>query len=67
MNAPSASHNVLLKTIECKVVGVFLWVVNVVCVLQEETDVQLEAEKLDRERNLHIREMKRLQHEDDSR
>ncbi|XP_031560993.1 serine/threonine-protein kinase tousled-like 2 [Actinia tenebrosa] len=34
---------------------------------KEETDVQLEAEKLDKERNLHIREMKRLQHEDDSR
>jgi hypothetical protein len=35
--------------------------------LQEEIDLQFEVEKLDRERNLHIREMKRLQHEDDSR
>ena len=34
---------------------------------QEETDLQLELEKLDRERNLHIRESKRIHNEDNSK
>ena len=34
---------------------------------QEETDVQTELEKLDRERMLHIRELKRIQNEDSSK
>ncbi|XP_048579871.1 serine/threonine-protein kinase tousled-like 2 isoform X2 [Nematostella vectensis] len=34
---------------------------------KEETELQLELDKLDRERSLHIREIKRLQHEDNSR
>lgn len=35
--------------------------------LQEDASMQLELEKLERERNLHIRELKRIQAEDDSR
>ncbi|BFZ02002.1 hypothetical protein BsWGS_05041 [Bradybaena similaris] len=34
---------------------------------KEDTDLQLEMEKLDRERNLHIRELKRIHNEDNSR
>ncbi|CAH3186499.1 unnamed protein product, partial [Porites lobata] len=34
---------------------------------KEETDVQTELEKLDRERMLHIRELKRIQNEDSSK
>ena len=34
---------------------------------KEDTEVQMELEKLERERNLHIREMKRIQNEDSSR
>lgn len=34
---------------------------------QEETDLQMELEKLDRERNLHIRESKRIHNEDNSK
>ena len=34
---------------------------------KEDTDLQLELEKLERERNLHIRELKRIHNEDNSR
>lgn len=34
---------------------------------KEDADVQLELEKLERERNLHIRELKRIHNEDSSR
>ena len=34
---------------------------------KEDADVQLEMEKLERERNLHIRELKRIHNEDQSR
>jgi len=34
---------------------------------KEDTDLQLEMEKLERERNLHIRELKRIHNEDNSR
>ena len=34
---------------------------------KEDSDVQLELEKLERERNLHIRELKRIHNEDSSR
>ena len=34
---------------------------------KEETDLQAEMEKLERERNLHIRELKRIHNEDNSR
>lgn len=34
---------------------------------KEDTELQQELEKLERERNLHIREMKRIQNEDNSR
>lgn len=34
---------------------------------KEDTEVAQELEKLERERNLHIREMKRIQNEDSSR
>ncbi|XP_077514766.1 tousled-like kinase isoform X9 [Amblyomma americanum] len=34
---------------------------------KEDTDLQLELEKLERERNLHIRELKRIHNEDQSR
>jgi tousled-like kinase len=34
---------------------------------KEESDIQLELEKLEKERNLHIRELKRIQSEDASR
>ena len=34
---------------------------------KEESDVQIELEKLEKERNLHIRELKRIQSEDSSR
>lgn len=34
---------------------------------KEDVDVQLELEKLERERNLHIRELKRIHNEDNSR
>ena len=34
---------------------------------KEDTEVTIELEKLERERNLHIREMKRIQNEDSSR
>lgn len=34
---------------------------------KEDIEVTAEMEKLERERNLHIREMKRLQNEDSSR
>ncbi|PFX19375.1 serine/threonine-protein kinase tousled-like 2 isoform X1 [Stylophora pistillata] len=34
---------------------------------KEETDLQMELEKLDRERNLHIRESKRIHNEDNSK
>lgn len=34
---------------------------------KEDTEVAVELEKLERERNLHIREMKRIQNEDGSR
>lgn len=34
---------------------------------KEDTDVQLDLEKLELERNLHIREMKRIHSEDSSR
>ena len=34
---------------------------------KEEQELQMEQEKLERERNLHIREMKRLVHESASR
>lgn len=34
---------------------------------KEDTDLQLETEKLERERNLHIRELKRIHNEDQSR
>jgi len=34
---------------------------------KEEMDVQIEYEKLERERNLHIRELKRIYNEDHSR
>lgn len=35
--------------------------------LKEETDLQLEIDKLDKQRNLHIRESKRIHNEDESR
>ena len=38
-----------------------------ICIFQEETDLQMELEKLDRERNLHIRESKRIHNEDNSK
>lgn len=34
---------------------------------KEDGDLQLELEKLERERNLHIRELKRIHNEDQSR
>lgn len=34
---------------------------------KEELDLQMEYEKLERERNLHIRELKRIYNEDHSR
>ena len=34
---------------------------------KEDTEIASELEKLERERNLHIREMKRIQNEDSSR
>ena len=34
---------------------------------KEDVDIQLELEKLERERNLHIRELKRIHNEDNSR
>ena len=34
---------------------------------KEDGDLQLELEKLERERNLHIRELKRINNEDNSR
>lgn len=34
---------------------------------KEDTDLQMELEKLEQERNLHIREMKRIHSEDTSR
>jgi tousled-like kinase len=34
---------------------------------KEDADLQLELEKLERERNLHIRELKRIHNEDNSR
>lgn len=34
---------------------------------KEDADLQLEMEKLERERNLHIRELKRILNEDQSR
>jgi tousled-like kinase len=34
---------------------------------KEDQDLQLELEKLERERNLHIRELKRIHNEDNSR
>ncbi len=34
---------------------------------KEEMDIQIEYEKLERERNLHIRELKRIYNEDHSR
>lgn len=34
---------------------------------KEELDLQIEYEKLERERNLHIRELKRIYNEDHSR
>ena len=34
---------------------------------KEDTDLQVELEKLERERNLHIRELKRINNEDSSR
>ena len=34
---------------------------------KEDTDLQLEMEKLERSRNLHIRELKRIHNEDQSR
>jgi hypothetical protein len=34
---------------------------------KEDADIQLELEKLERERNLHIRELKRIHNEDQSR
>ena len=34
---------------------------------KEESDIQIELEKLEKERNLHIRELKRIQSEDSSR
>ena len=34
---------------------------------KEDADIQLELEKLERERNLHIRELKRIHNEDNSR
>lgn len=37
------------------------------CLKKEDMDLQLELEKLERERNLHIRELKRIHNEDQSR
>lgn len=37
-----------------------------VCVLQEEAEIQVELERLERVRNLHIRELKRIHNEDNS-
>ncbi|XP_065312922.1 serine/threonine-protein kinase tousled-like 2 [Gordionus sp. m RMFG-2023] len=34
---------------------------------KEESDLQIDLEKLERERNLHVRELKRIDHEDQSR
>lgn len=34
---------------------------------KEDSDLQMELEKLERERNLHIRELKRIHNEDSSR
>lgn len=34
---------------------------------KEDADLQMEMEKLERERNLHIRELKRIHNEDQSR
>lgn len=34
---------------------------------KEETEIQQELERLERERNLHVRESKRIQNEDQSR
>ena len=34
---------------------------------KEDSDLQVELEKLERERNLHIRELKRIHNEDSSR
>lgn len=36
------------------------------CVLQEEAEIQAELERLERVRNLHIRELKRIHNEDNS-
>lgn len=41
-----------------------LVLINIVC---PAADLQLEMEKLERERNLHIRELKRIHNEDQSR
>lgn len=37
-----------------------------VCVGQEEAEIQVELERLERVRNLHIRELKRIHNEDNS-
>lgn len=37
-----------------------------VCVWQEEAEIQVELERLERVRNLHIRELKRIHNEDNS-
>lgn len=34
---------------------------------KEDMEIQVELEKLDRDRNIHIKEMKRIQNEDNSR
>lgn len=36
------------------------------CPLQEEAEIQAELERLERVRNLHIRELKRIHNEDNS-
>lgn len=39
---------------------------NCGCVVQEEAEIQVELERLERVRNLHIRELKRIHNEDNS-
>lgn len=43
-----------------------LFDIDLVCCLQEEAEIQAELERLERVRNLHIRELKRIHNEDNS-
>lgn len=45
---------------------IFWWIVAVCALVQEEAEIQAELEHLERVRNLHIRELKRIHNEDNS-